>query len=151
MRELTRVRQYVAKIKTAQAAVPEPAATLDKDAANRFIKAALAGNDKYDAARAETQARERAGAEAKLAALNAGGRSEVAGPETARPAVEESSEEDEKMLEGLEDEESAKDKAKKRKPKAAEAEEAGDKKVKKSKKSKVEKEAKRALRKGVSG
>ncbi|KAF8538000.1 hypothetical protein BDD12DRAFT_844283 [Trichophaea hybrida] len=69
MSELTRVRQYVSKIKSATPAVQVQPMVLDTAAANRFIKAALAGNEQYDAERAEREARERAGAEAKLAAL----------------------------------------------------------------------------------
>jgi exosome complex protein LRP1 len=74
MRELTRVRQYVAKIKGAEPAVP-PAMSLDKAAANRFIAAALVGNDKFDEERAERAMRERTGAEMKLRALEEGTKS----------------------------------------------------------------------------
>lgn len=44
-RELTRVKQYFEKIKAKDADTPkpQPAATLDKDAAARFIKHALVG------------------------------------------------------------------------------------------------------------
>jgi len=58
--ELTRVRQYFDKIKVAETPVAERNTTVDKAAAARFIKAGLAGNDKYDLERAEQQAKERA-------------------------------------------------------------------------------------------
>ena len=44
--------------------------SLDKPAAGRFIKAALAGNDKYDQDRAVRQAQEAEGARRKLDKLN---------------------------------------------------------------------------------
>jgi len=68
MTELQRTQQYVGKIKNAQ----QPAQrdmNLDKEAAGRFIKAALAGNEKYDEERAATQAKERANAGKKLEEL----------------------------------------------------------------------------------
>lgn len=56
--ELTRVKQYFNKIKAAENPEPsQPGLTLDKGAANRFIKAGLSGNDKYDI---ERTAREKA-------------------------------------------------------------------------------------------
>ncbi|PMD46358.1 hypothetical protein L207DRAFT_507275 [Hyaloscypha variabilis F] len=58
--ELTRVKQYFDKIKTAETPVAERNVTVDKAAAARFIKAGLSGNDKYDLERAEQQAKERA-------------------------------------------------------------------------------------------
>ncbi|KAI5806895.1 putative exosome-associated protein [Geopyxis carbonaria] len=80
--ELSRVRAYVQKIKNAQgiASPAEGAAgagtgsgsnmTLDKGAAKRFIQAALAGNDKYDADRAEALTRERMNAHIKFDELS---------------------------------------------------------------------------------
>jgi exosome complex protein LRP1 len=121
MRELTRVRQYVAKIKEAEPAAP-PALSLDKAAAGRFIAAALAGNDKYDEERAATIARERAGAEAKLKAL------------------------DEKRKRGEGSEES--EKVTKKSKKEETGEEEVKKKKKKTKRSKEEKEARREERRG---
>ncbi|KAI9833283.1 MAG: hypothetical protein M1819_003677 [Sarea resinae] len=60
-RELTRVKQYFEKIKRVEAGeVKRENLSLDKQAAGRFIKHALAGNDKYDLERAEQQAKERA-------------------------------------------------------------------------------------------
>jgi len=135
MRELTRVRQYVNKIKSAAPAV-QPI-VLDKAAANRFIKAALAGNDQYDTERAEREARERAGAEAKLAAL--GPREEevivVRKPEV-EEEEEEEEEEKEKELEII-DEEGGKRKRK------------GGGERKRPKRSVEEKEKRRAERKGL--
>ncbi|CAG8096359.1 unnamed protein product [Penicillium salamii] len=68
-RELTRVKQYFDKIKALETEPEERPMTLDKGAASRFIKHGLAGNDKYDLERAEKQAKERARAEMKAAAL----------------------------------------------------------------------------------
>ncbi|CAG8243038.1 unnamed protein product [Penicillium salamii] len=68
-REITRVRQYFDKIKALETEPEERPMTLDKGAASRFIKHGLSGNDKYDLERAEKQAKERARAELKAAAL----------------------------------------------------------------------------------
>lgn len=67
-RELTRVKQYFDKIKDVEAGPvgPRENLRLDKDAAARFIRAGLAGNDAYDKRRAELQAREKAAAKAKV-------------------------------------------------------------------------------------
>ncbi|KAK3114405.1 hypothetical protein LTR53_007330 [Teratosphaeriaceae sp. CCFEE 6253] len=56
--ELGRVKGYFAKIKTSEDAGAKRSTVVDKDAAGRFIKHGLAGNEKYD--------RERAGAKRKL-------------------------------------------------------------------------------------
>ncbi|TGZ84653.1 hypothetical protein EX30DRAFT_337150 [Ascodesmis nigricans] len=66
--ELSRVRNYVQKIKEAQAAPRNM--ELDKQAAGRFIKAALAGNDEYDKQRAETLATQRENAHKKFEELS---------------------------------------------------------------------------------
>ncbi|KAJ5613547.1 hypothetical protein N7528_007201 [Penicillium herquei] len=58
--ELTRVKQYFEKIKILEAEPEQRNLTLDKDAASRFIKHGLAGNDKYDLERAEREAKEKA-------------------------------------------------------------------------------------------
>ncbi|CZT50993.1 related to small unique nuclear receptor co-repressor [Rhynchosporium secalis] len=58
-KELTRVKQYFDKIKNIETP-PVRNTAVDKAAAARFIKAGLAGNDKYDLARAEQIAKERA-------------------------------------------------------------------------------------------
>ncbi|KKY22098.1 putative exosome-associated family protein [Diplodia seriata] len=68
--ELTRVRQYFQKIKQVEEAPIKPNQSLDKAAANRFIKAGLAGNDQYDKERALRQAKERAIAQFKLEQLS---------------------------------------------------------------------------------
>ncbi|KAA8914654.1 putative exosome-associated protein [Sphaerosporella brunnea] len=127
MRELTRVKQYVAKVKSAEPAAAAPAMSLDKAAAGRFIAAALAGNDKYDEERAATIAREKAGAEAKLKAL-----------------------EEKRRMEGREDDgndSSGKANREKKKVEAkeeeVEAEAEGKKKKKVVKRSREEKEARR--------
>lgn len=66
-RELTRVKQYFDKIKTAEnPPTTDSNQSLDKSAAKRFIAAALSGNDKYDLARAEQQAKERTKAHIKF-------------------------------------------------------------------------------------
>ena len=64
--ELTRVKHYFAKLKTAETGPAKPTARLDKTAAGRFIKAGLAGNDEYDRQRKEAQDREKAGAKRKF-------------------------------------------------------------------------------------
>ncbi|KAF2146266.1 uncharacterized protein K452DRAFT_283542, partial [Aplosporella prunicola CBS 121167] len=68
--ELTRVKQYFQKIAQVESAPVQRTQTLDKAAANRFIKHGLAGNDKYDQDRALQQAKERAIASLKLEQLN---------------------------------------------------------------------------------
>ena len=69
-RELARVKQYFDKIKTVESAGlkpnAKPNAKLDKDAAGRFVKHALAGNDEYDRKREEQLAKEKAGAKRKF-------------------------------------------------------------------------------------
>lgn len=66
--ELSRVKQYFAKVKEAESGgiQEKPNAKLDGAAANRFIKHALAGNDRFDRDRAERQTTEKANAEAKV-------------------------------------------------------------------------------------
>merc|ERR1712225_67999 len=64
-KELTRVKQYFDKIKAIETPV-ERTMAVDKAAAARFIKAGLSGNEKYDLARAEQIAKERAKAHIKF-------------------------------------------------------------------------------------
>ncbi|KAG4434762.1 hypothetical protein IFR05_009753 [Cadophora sp. M221] len=64
-KELTRVKQYFDKIKAIETPV-ERTVAVDKAAAARFITAGLSGNDKYDLARAEQIAKERAKAHIKF-------------------------------------------------------------------------------------
>ncbi|RQM06667.1 hypothetical protein DH86_00001299 [Scytalidium sp. 3C] len=60
-KELTRVKEYFAKISVAEnPSVQQPNLKLDKQAANRFITSGLAGNDKVELQKAEQQAKERA-------------------------------------------------------------------------------------------
>ncbi|KAL6245548.1 hypothetical protein RBB50_007547 [Rhinocladiella similis] len=70
-RELSRVKQYFEKIKIAEAgpSPSRPTATLNKEAAGRVIRHALAGNDKYDLERAEREARDKFRASKKLRSL----------------------------------------------------------------------------------
>ncbi|EMC98038.1 hypothetical protein BAUCODRAFT_32044 [Baudoinia panamericana UAMH 10762] len=70
--ELNRVKEYFAKIKTAETAGTKRSTTVDKVAAGRFIKQGLAGNEKYDRERAERVAREQAGAKRKFQELAGG-------------------------------------------------------------------------------
>ncbi|RKF79676.1 putative exosome-associated family protein [Golovinomyces cichoracearum] len=63
--ELTRVKQYFEKIKQAEAPPAVRNLIIDKDAASRFIKAGLAGNEKHDLLNAEKLAKERARAHLK--------------------------------------------------------------------------------------
>ncbi|KAF8853957.1 hypothetical protein BDZ45DRAFT_657289 [Acephala macrosclerotiorum] len=58
--ELSRVKQYFDKITVAETPAKERQVAPDKQAVARFIKAGLAGNDKYDLERAEREAKERA-------------------------------------------------------------------------------------------
>ncbi|KAJ9660373.1 hypothetical protein H2201_006954 [Coniosporium apollinis] len=70
--EIMRVKQYNEKIKLAEAG-PGAAANrtqmLDKGAAQRFVRAGLAGNERFDRERAERQVREKEAAREKLEAL----------------------------------------------------------------------------------
>ncbi|RFU28131.1 hypothetical protein B7463_g8196, partial [Scytalidium lignicola] len=60
-KELTRVKEYFAKITAAETPVVQKGKLkLDKQAANRFIASGLAGNDKVELQKAELQAKERA-------------------------------------------------------------------------------------------
>ncbi|KAJ9608070.1 hypothetical protein H2200_007058 [Cladophialophora chaetospira] len=70
-KELTRVRQYFEKIKSAEAGPTSarPTVTLNKEAATRVIKHGLAGDEKYDLERAEREAREKVLANRKLRSL----------------------------------------------------------------------------------
>ncbi|RHZ70516.1 hypothetical protein CDV55_103525 [Aspergillus turcosus] len=71
-RELTRIKQYFGKIQALEAEQAEPeqrTMTLDKEAAGRFIKHGLAGNDKLDMQRKEQEAKQKARAQLKAALL----------------------------------------------------------------------------------
>lgn len=57
--ELARVRQYFEKVKRAEEGPEKREQVLHKGAAGRFIKHALSGNEQYDKARAQNQARQR--------------------------------------------------------------------------------------------
>jgi exosome complex protein LRP1 len=60
VQEIMRVRSYFNKIKEVEAGPVQRNTTLDKDAAARFIKHGLSGNDKYDQARQDRKAVETA-------------------------------------------------------------------------------------------
>ncbi|KAB8258169.1 Sas10/Utp3/C1D family-domain-containing protein [Aspergillus pseudonomiae] len=79
-RELTRVKQYFEKIKALEAEPEQRTLTLDKQAASRFIKHGLAGNDKFDMERKEQQAKEKARAQLKASLLAK--KAAAAAPET---------------------------------------------------------------------
>ncbi|OJD28568.1 hypothetical protein ACJ73_00009 [Blastomyces percursus] len=68
-KELTRVKQYFDKIKAVETVPEQRTMAVDKEAAGRFIKHGLAGNDKYDLERAEREAKEKAMALLKAAKL----------------------------------------------------------------------------------
>ncbi|EAW21918.1 putative exosome-associated protein [Aspergillus fischeri NRRL 181] len=68
-RELTRVKQYYGKIQALETEPEQRTMTLDKEAAGRFIKHGLAGNDKLDMKRKEQEAKEKARAQLKAALL----------------------------------------------------------------------------------
>jgi exosome complex protein LRP1 len=71
--ELQRLKQYFEKIKLAEnpnAANRPEGKGVDKAAAGRFVKAGLAGNERWDRERAAQIERERAGAAAKLKRLD---------------------------------------------------------------------------------
>ncbi|KAK1061985.1 hypothetical protein LTR74_010649 [Friedmanniomyces endolithicus] len=70
--ELNRVKEYFAKIKTAEAAGAKRSTVVNREAAGRIIKHGLAGNERYDRERAERGARERAGAKRKLEDISTG-------------------------------------------------------------------------------
>lgn len=65
VQEIMRVRSYFNKIKEVEAGPAQRNTTLDKDAAARFIKHGLSGNDKYDQARQERVAADKSGAKRK--------------------------------------------------------------------------------------
>ncbi|EQL36549.1 hypothetical protein BDFG_01931 [Blastomyces dermatitidis ATCC 26199] len=68
-KELTRVKQYFEKIKAVETVPEQRTMAVDTEAAGRFIKHGLAGNDKYDLERAEREAKEKAMALLKAAKL----------------------------------------------------------------------------------
>ena len=70
--ELKRVQQYMEKIKNAEhPEAQQKSMSLDKNAAGRFIKAGLSGNDKYDSERKVREAEAKANAKRKLEELEA--------------------------------------------------------------------------------
>ncbi|KAK5114670.1 hypothetical protein LTR62_002243 [Meristemomyces frigidus] len=70
--ELNRVKEYFGKIKTAETAGQKRSTVVDKDAAGRFIKHGLAGNERFDRERSSRQANEKNGAKRKLEDMGVG-------------------------------------------------------------------------------
>jgi len=68
--ELTRVKQYFDKIKDAETTPQQPTVTLNKEAAGRFIKHGLSGNDKHDRERVQKQEKEREVAKQQFAEMS---------------------------------------------------------------------------------
>ncbi|KAN0072227.1 Sas10/Utp3/C1D family domain containing protein [Elaphomyces granulatus] len=68
-RELTRVKQYFEKVKVLETGPEKRTMTLDKQAADRFIKHGLSGNDRLDLERAEKEAKEKALAQLRATIL----------------------------------------------------------------------------------
>lgn len=106
--ELTRLRQYFEKIKKAEAGPLKRDLSLDKQAAGRFIKHALLGNERYDLERSERQAREGANAHIKFDELSERIKQEEISKKRKASAVEglAGDEEDESSSEGSRDSES---------------------------------------------
>jgi exosome complex protein LRP1 len=67
--ELTRVRQYFQKVKLAEEGPPQREQVIDKEAAGRFIKHALSGNEKLDREREDNVAKQKTSATQKLQEL----------------------------------------------------------------------------------
>ncbi|KAK0937935.1 hypothetical protein LTR29_010500 [Friedmanniomyces endolithicus] len=70
--ELNRVKEYFAKIKTAESAGAKRSTVVNREAAGRIIKHGLAGNERYDRERAGRGAREKAGAKRNLEDIGTG-------------------------------------------------------------------------------
>lgn len=85
--ELGRVKEYFGKIKVAENGPEKRPTTLDKDAAGRFIKHGLRGNEKYDRERAERVGREKAGAKRKLEEMSEGRHTRLDGEDARRVKV----------------------------------------------------------------
>lgn len=93
--ELARVKEYFSKIKTAESrgqAAREKrnggTGRLDKDAASRFVKHGLAGNERLDRERAERVEREKAGAKRKFEDVQFGTHTRFEGAAKRAKAVE---------------------------------------------------------------
>jgi exosome complex protein LRP1 len=71
-KELARVKEYFNKVKKAETGPVKRSTAVDKEAAGRFIKAGLQGNEKYDRHRAERLQKEKAGAKRKLEEMSVG-------------------------------------------------------------------------------
>ncbi|RMJ22757.1 exosome-associated family [Aspergillus sp. HF37] len=68
-RELARVKQYFDKIQALETEPEQRKMAVDTQAAGRFIKHGLAGNDRFDMERKEQEAKSKARAQVKAAAL----------------------------------------------------------------------------------
>jgi len=85
--ELSRVKQYFDKIKATETPVPKGEnPSVDKQAAARFIKAGLSGNDKHDLERAERKAKEKARSHIKLQELSKKRKAETEQSTTSSPS-----------------------------------------------------------------
>lgn len=71
--ELSRVKEYFDKIKIAESGPPKRPAALDKDAAARFVRQGLSGNDRYDRERAERTTKEQTAAKRRADELERSG------------------------------------------------------------------------------
>ncbi|EKD15657.1 hypothetical protein MBM_06285 [Drepanopeziza brunnea f. sp. 'multigermtubi' MB_m1] len=118
-KELTRVKQYFDKIKNIENPL-ERTMAVDRAAAARFIKAGLAGNDKYDLVRAEKIAKERAIAHIKFNEPSKDAEKKRKAGELEAPADEDSSSDSESSPESSEPAE----KVSKKKPKLTKKEKA---------------------------
>ena len=80
-KELARVKDYFGKIKAAEnaGAGAKRNVSLDKETAGRFIKAGLAGNERFDRERAVRLEKERVGAKRKLEEIGVGTHTRLGG------------------------------------------------------------------------
>ncbi|RDW86168.1 uncharacterized protein DSM5745_02810 [Aspergillus mulundensis] len=142
-RELKRVKQYFDKIKALEAEPEQRTMVLDKQAAGRFIKHGLAGNEKLDLQREEQLAKEKARAQLKASLL---AKKADATPETSGKDVSSDSGSDADQKSGPASD--AEEAETSRKPHASEARAGGSKKSKKSKTKSSAKDERRKKRRG---
>lgn len=110
--ELNRVREYFNKIKAAEDVGVDgrskSAPRLDRPAVNRFIRAGLTGNDRYDKERAAKRESEKAGAKRKLEEISVGTHTRFDGA-AKRARADEGEQVNVVKAEDLEDDEEAED------------------------------------------
>ncbi|KAL4894166.1 Sas10/Utp3/C1D family-domain-containing protein [Aspergillus ambiguus] len=147
-RELTRVKQYFAKIKALETEPEQRTMKLDKEAAGRFIKHGLAGNDKLDMERKEQEAKEKARAHlrASLLAKKAGA---TPTESTKNPTNESHSEasSDESEGEAVKEKQKYKNKSKKKEKSEDATDKSSKKKSKRSKEGRKEESKERRKKK----